>query len=239
MILVMGCGVMGGMHWYTYAEKLAKEKAEYPSAVARYQEAEDIEKPAHEVTIGKPFYMGKFEVTYKQHRQIMGTEASRFGGAIWPLQAPSWNDAQDFCKRASAKCGLTLRLPSEAEWEYACRAGTRTNYHSGDAEADLARAAWYENNSGGTTHPVGQKEANAFGLHDIHGNVWEFCEDWFGDYSTEPATDPKGAANGEYRVLRGGSWAQILIMCRSSFRNRVGPDSCDCDNGFRVVVDIK
>jgi formylglycine-generating enzyme required for sulfatase activity len=238
MIFVMGCGVMGGMHWYTYADKLAKEKAEYPAAEARYQEAEDWEKPAHEVTIGKPFYMGKFEVTQEQYQQVMGANPSRFKGAKLPVEMVSWDDAREFCNRASAKCGLTLRLPSEAEWEYACRAGTRTNYHSGDTAADLARAAWYDKNSGGTTHPVGQKEANVFGLHDMHGNVWEWCEDdWHENYQSGP-TDGQAWVETprQYgRVLRGGDWGIRPGHCRSADRIRDPPDGRSDHYGFRVV----
>ena len=238
MILVMGCGVMGGMHWYTYADKLAKEKAEYPAAVARYNQANDWEKPAHEVTIRKPFYMGKFEVTQEQYQQVMGSNPSRFKGAQRPVEMAFWDDAKEFCKRASEKCGFVLRLPSEAEWEYACRAGTRTNYHSGDTEADLARAAWYGNNSGGTTHPVGQKVANAFGLHDMHGNVWEWCEDdGHENYQGAPKdgqawiNTPRGGS----RVLRGGDWDLHPGYCRSAHRGGDLPDSRYGHYGFRVV----
>jgi formylglycine-generating enzyme required for sulfatase activity len=153
------------------------------------------------------------------------------------VEQVSWDDAQEFCKRASAKCGVTLRLPTEAEWEYACRAGTRTNYHSGDAEVDLARVGWYRNNSGNTTHPIGQKEANAFGLHDMHGNVWEWCEDWYSAYPNNPVTDPTGPATGDDRVLRGGSWiSKVPVFCRSALRYWLVPDSRYVFIGFRVVL---
>jgi formylglycine-generating enzyme required for sulfatase activity len=131
-----------------------------------------------------------------------------------------------------------VRLPTEAEWEYACRAGTTTTYFSGDAEADLARVAWYSANSKNTTHPVGQKEPNTFGLYDMHGNVWQWCEDRLDKnyYSKSPAENPEGPAQGAYRVLRGGPWALDPMYCRSAHRDRNDQVSCYNIFGFRVVV---
>jgi formylglycine-generating enzyme required for sulfatase activity len=223
-VFIVGIGQYGGFRWWE-AREAGRNWLPW-------------ESPEHEVTIGKPFYMGKFEVTQEQYQQVMGANPSRFKGAKLPVERVSWGDAKEFCKRASAQCGLTLRLPSEAEWEYACRAGTRTNYHSGDTAADLARAAWYDKNSGGTTHPVGQKEANVFGLHDMHGNVWEWCEDdWHENYQSGPKdgqawiNTPRGGS----RVLRGGDWYFNPGVCRSAFRIRSLPDYRDCSGGFRVV----
>jgi formylglycine-generating enzyme required for sulfatase activity len=239
MIVVAGCGVMGGMHWYMNASKLAREKAEYPVALARYKEAYDSEKPAHEVTISKPFYMGKFEVTQEQYQQVMSTNPSRFKGANMPVELVSWDEAQEFCRKAITKGTFVLRLPTEAEWEYACRAGTRSRFHSGDVESDLARVAWYDKNSGNQVHPVGQKEANALGLHDMHGNVWEWCEDeWQDDYQGAPndgspwVDKPRAPT----RVLRGGGWLFYPRDCRSAFRYSSETDDRYVDFGFRVVL---
>jgi len=190
----------------------------------------------HEVTISKPFYMGKYEVTQEQYEAITGTNPSTSKGAKNPVEIVSWDDAQEFCKKVSAKTGKTVRLPTEAEWEFACRAGTTTTYYTGDTEADLNLAAWYNHNSNGTTHPVGQKEPNAWGLYDMHGNVFEWCQDWYGEYPAGAATDPKGAANGQFRVLRGGSWNINPRNCRSANRIRVTPDSRNSFSGFRVVL---
>jgi formylglycine-generating enzyme required for sulfatase activity len=128
-----------------------------------------------------------------------------------------------------------VRVPTEAEWEHACRAGTRTTYYTGDLDADLDRAGWYGANSGGKTHPVGEKAQNAWGVHDMHGNVWEWCADWYEDYGAESATDPQGPTEGQGRVLRGGSWGYDPGLCRSARRNGINPDNRNNFIGFRVV----
>jgi formylglycine-generating enzyme required for sulfatase activity len=195
------------------------------------------ERPAHEVTLTTPFCLGKHEVTQEQYQQVMGANRSQFKGASLPVETVSWSDAQEFCKKVSEKTGQTVRLATEAEWEFACRAGTATTYYTGDAEADLGRAAWYGANSKNTTHPVGQKEPNAFGLHDTHGNVFEWCLDhWQGKYSPEAAVDPQGPPEGQYRVLRGGSWFGDLGDCRSASRTWGTPGFRDGVVGFRVVA---
>ena len=192
--------------------------------------------PAHAVTLTKAFYLGKFAVTQEQYMQVMGTNPSRFKGAKLPVETVSWDDAQEFCKKVSRKTGQTVRLPTEAEWEFACRAGTTTFYYSGDTEADLGRAGWYDANSNGTTHPVGQKEPNAWGLYDMHGNVWEWCQDWYGGYEAGTATDPQGPGTGTYRVLRGGSRSDCREGCGSAIRNRSAPVRRNYYGGFRVVL---
>ena len=144
-----------------------------------------------------PFYMGKFAVTQGHYQAVTGQNPSQFKGRDNPVETVSWNDAQAFCKKLTSKQIQAVRLPTEAEWEFACRAGTRTRYYSGDTEADLALVAWYSaKNSKGTTHPVGQKEANTFGLYDMHGNVWQWCQDWYGEdyYGKSEAENPKGPA---------------------------------------------
>ena len=181
------------------------------------------ERPAHVVTLTKPFYMGKFTVTQEQYQQVMGTNPSNFKGKDNPVEMVSWDDAQEFCKKVNAASAQAVRLPTEAEWEYACRAGTSTKYYSGDSEEDLKRVAWYYANSGNTTHPVGQKEPNRFGLYDMHGNVWQWCQDWYGEYKADAVADPQGSAQGAYRVLRGGSWSDNPGYCRSAYRGWVRP----------------
>jgi len=175
----------------------------------------------HEVTISKPFYMGRYEVTHEQYEAVRGKKPSAFKGAKNPVDSVPWEGAQEFCKKLSAKTGKTVQLPTEAQWEYACRAGTKTRFYSGDAEGDLDRVAWYGANSKGLTHPVGQKGANAWGLYDMHGNVWEWCQDWYGEYAAGAATDPQGAASGPARVLRGGSWNGGPGGCRSACRSYI------------------
>ncbi|MBE3098690.1 MAG: formylglycine-generating enzyme family protein [Planctomycetes bacterium] len=196
-------------------------------------------KDQHEVTISKPFYMGVTEVTQAQYEAVMGTNPSHFKGATNPVETVSWNDATEFCKKLSEKTRQTVRLPTEAEWEYACRAGTATAFSFGDSDSALGDYAWYTSNSGNTTHPVDQKKPNAWGLFDMHGNVWEWCADWWRrDYPNGAVTDPQGPASGPYRVLRGGSWSSSPDYCRSAGRISTPPGDRDCFCTFRVVVSV-
>jgi formylglycine-generating enzyme required for sulfatase activity len=193
----------------------------------------------HEVTISKPFYVGVTEVTQAQYEAVMGTNPSKFKGATNPVETVSWNDATEFCKKLSEKTRQAVRLPTEAEWEYACRAGIKTGFSFGDADDGLGDYAWYNANSGGTTHPVAKKKPNAWGLYDMHGNVWEWCADWCGDYPKGAVTDPQGPASGSYRVLRGGAWITDPDICRSALRrNDISPGGRYFDFGFRVVVSV-
>jgi len=235
MTMVAGVGLLGGLHWHFSALAFSEAKAEYQAASARYRDSYETEKPAHEVTLTRPYYLGRFEVTQEQYQQVMGGNPSDFKGQNLPVENVSWDEAQEFCKKASEKTGHAMRLPTDAEWEFACRAGTRTLYCTGDGEADLDRAAWYDKNSGNTTHPVGQKVPNAWGLYDMHGNVWEWVQDFYAPYKAEAATDPGGPAQGQYRVLRGGSWFYFPGLCRSASRFGDYPDDRDFDFGFRVV----
>ena len=149
----------------------------------------------------------------------------------------SWYDAVEFCRRLSDKTGKTVRLPTEAEWEYACRAGSKTRFPFGDSESALGDYAWCGSNSGGKTNPVGQKKPNAWGLYDMHGNVWDWCADWYGDYPKGAATDPQGPAAGRDRFLRGGSWNNVAGSCRAASRRKFGPGSrFYIDIGFRCAM---
>ena len=196
-------------------------------------EGGDSEKPQHEVTV-QAFYMGKYPITQAQYQQIMGNNPSKFKGDERPVECVSWNDAVEFCQRLSGQTGKEYRLPSEAEWEYACRAGTTTKYYFGDdITSDLAN---YDGNVGETTS-VGQYSPNAFGLYDMHGNVWEWCQDkWHDNYQDAP-NDGRAWVSGDISifVLRGGSWDGFPRYCRSAYRGRDVPDDTVNDLGFRVA----
>ncbi|MGD0089134.1 MAG: formylglycine-generating enzyme family protein [Planctomycetota bacterium] len=192
----------------------------------------------HEVTISNPFYMGKYEVTQEQYEEVMGSNPSQFKGPKNPVETGSWNEAQEFCKKLGAKTSKTIKLPTEAQWEYACRAGSTTAYCFGEGENGLADYAWYDGNSGRRTHPVGEKKPNSWGLYDMHGNVWEWCQDWYGHkyYAESPKADPLGPAKGAEHVLRGGSWDYDPVICRSAYRRGYAPIPRTLIGGLRVVV---
>ncbi len=192
-------------------------------------------KPVHQVKITKGFWLGQYEVTQAQYEKVMGTNPSSFKGDNNPVESVSWEDAMAFCKKLGELEGKTYTLPTEAQWEYACRAGTKTDYSFGDSVSQLGNYAWYDDNSGGKTHPVGQKQSNGWGLYDMHGNVWEWCLDWYDEnyYSKSPASDPIGPTSGARRVLRGGSWNNGEISCRTANRYWIIPVCRDL--GFRVL----
>ena len=196
------------------------------------------EKPVHQVKMTQPFYMGKYEVTQEQYEAVMGADPSHFKGARNPVEQVSWNDAQEFSRKVSRRTGKTVRLPTEAEWEYACRAGSRTPFCSGDSDNQLGEYAWYRENSGTETHAVGTKKPNAWGLYDMHGNVCEWCLDWYDSdyYKNSPMNDPTGPWAGTARVLRGGSWLFTPGECRSALRYGDDPARTNAIRGFRVVV---
>ena len=198
------------------------------------------EKPAHKVTIKKPFYMGKYEVTQKQWQAVMGGNPSRFKGPQNPVENVSWDDCQTFLQKLNEKLpasGAKFSLPTEAQWEYACRAGGTGKFCYGDAEGSLGEYAWFAGNSGSKTHPVGEKKPNAWGLYDMHGNVWEWCQDYFhsGYYAKSPADDPVGPSRPSSGcVLRGGSREQPARHCSSASRTSTSEGSLMDRLGFRV-----
>ena len=191
------------------------------------EEGRDNDETQHRVTLTKGFWMARTPVTQKQWKSVMGNNPSEFKGDDLPVECVSWNDCQEFCKKA----GLGLRLPTEAEWEYACRAGS-TGPYAGTGE--LEDMGWYDYNSGYETHPVGRKSPNAWGFCDMHGNVCEWCTDWYqDDLGSAAVTDPTGPATGGNRVLRGGSWCNSARICRSAFRFSGDPALRSSSSGFR------
>jgi sulfatase modifying factor 1 len=203
----------------------------------------------HQVTITKPFYMQTTEVTQGQWKEVMGTEP--WEGKKYVKEGPNyaatyvrWNDAVAYCKKLSEKEGKTYRLPTEAEWEYACRAGTETRWSFGDDEKVLGGYAWYNKNAWGIRemypHQVGLKNPNAFGLYDMHGNVYEWCHDYYEEdyYKQSPEKDPTGPTSGSFRVLRGGAWFVNSRGTRSAYRYRYVAGSRVLNDGFRLVREL-
>ena len=196
---------------------------------------------APEVTLTKPFKLGVHEVTQAQYEQVVGVNPSHFKDADNPVEKVSWEDAVEFCRKlselpAEKAVGNVYHLPTEAQWEYACRAGTMTKYSFGNDESDLGDYAWFKQNSRKTTHPVGGKKPNAWGLYDMHGNVYEWCQDWYDNYPSGMVTDPTGAARGSGRVDRGGSWNRTAEVCRSANRRKYNQLNRFSSNGFRVCL---
>jgi formylglycine-generating enzyme required for sulfatase activity len=198
----------------------------------------DGERPQHEVTV-PAFAMGKFAVTQSQYESVMGHNPSHFKGANRPVECVSWNEAVEFCQKLSEQSGEAYRLPSEAEWEYACRAGTTTPYFFGESLAKTQANYGYNFNE---TTDVGSFSANDFGLYDMHGNVWEWCLDtWHGNYQGAP-TDGNAwttEGNSKLAMLRGGAWSSVSEFCRSANRNRLVPGGRLNYVGFRVVCEIE
>lgn len=200
-----------------------------------FGEGNSNEKPVHTVTVSD-FYIGKYEVTQKQWQEIMGSNPSYFKGDNLPVEWVSWNDVQEFIRRLNARTGGNYRLPTEAEWEYAARGGNKSRGYKYSGSNEVDAVAWYDGNSNSRTHPVGTKQPNELGLYDMSGNVWEWCQDYYGNYSGESQINPKGPSSGQYRVLRGGSWLNSDVRnVRSSYRYRFNPDVCTFSYGFRLA----
>jgi formylglycine-generating enzyme required for sulfatase activity len=215
----------------------------------------------HQVTISRGFYMGKYAVTQAEYQAVMGNNPSYSKGGNLPVEQVSWYDAVEYCNKRSVREGLTsaytvsdttvtwnreadgYRLPTEAEWEYACRAGTTSPFNTGNnittEQANYDGNYPYNDNAEGTccekTTAVGSFAANRWGLYDMHGNVWEWCWDWYGDYASGFQTDPTGAASGAYRVFRGGGWGDSAEDVRSAYRSYDAPSTRNIDLGFRLL----
>lgn len=196
------------------------------------------ESPEHKVTLSQPFYLGKYEVTQEQWAAVMGHNPSEFKGAKRPVDTVSWNDCQLFVAKLQEKTGREFALPTEAQWEFACRAGTTTLWSFGKDAGQAGDYAWVGDNSGGTTHPVGGKKPNPWGLYDMHGNVWEWCADWYEKhaYAGGDATDPRGPGASGGRILRGGAWGEHPNNIRSACRNCIGPDIRHNGTGLRCLM---
>ncbi|MGA2256209.1 MAG: formylglycine-generating enzyme family protein [Thermoguttaceae bacterium] len=205
------------------------------------EDASSREMPQHKVRIKKPFHLGRYLVTQEQWEAVIGSNPSHFKGSKNPVDLVSWEDCQKFLEELNAKIGTQsgeFTLPTEAAWEYACRAGSTTQYCFDDDDPKLSEYAWYNANSGNTTHPVGEKKPNAWGLYDMHGNVWEWCQDWYASeyYSKSLVDDPTGPATGSDRVIRGGCWLGPSRGCRSAVRTNLGPELHSSLLGFRVAL---
>ncbi len=203
----------------------------------------------HQVTISKEYYLGVTEVTQGQYEKVMGINPSYFqkrvlrnsDSSMYPVEQVSWKDAVEFCKRLTElpeekQAGRIYRLPTEAEWEYACRAGSETAYSFGASSPSLGDYAWFVENSISQTNPVGVKKPNSMGLYDMHGNVWEWCSDWLGEYPNGVVSDPNGPKDGSLRVNRGGSWFDEAALCRSANRSGFEPSLRFDLFGFRVAL---
>jgi formylglycine-generating enzyme required for sulfatase activity len=225
---------------------------------AHEPERDDDEGPQHQVTVSS-FYLGRYEVTQREYQEVMGTNPSYFKGDVpapagnLPVERVSWYDAIEYCNRRSVKEGLTpayrvsgnnitrdgdangYRLPTEAAWEYAAKGGSRgpVDEYAGSGSVDTV--AWYSGNSGNRTREAGTKAPNSLGLYDMSGNVWEWCEDWYGSYASEPQTNPRGASSGYERVVRGGSWGNAAQDVRSARRHGNTPSYRDSYLGFRLA----
>jgi formylglycine-generating enzyme required for sulfatase activity len=212
------------------------------------EEGRQKDETQHEVTISKDYYLGVYEVTQAQYEKVMGKNPSYFQGpkvgnenADLPVENVSWDDTVEFCKKLSdlpeeKKAGRLYRLPTEAEWEYACRAGSKTAYAFDDEEGLLPEYGWFKRNSSDRTHTVGLLEPNAWGLYDMHGNVWECCSDRYGDYPKGAVSDPSGPKVGSIRVGRGGSWRCVAADCRSALRRGYAPSDRVNSLGFRLAL---
>ena len=211
---------------------------------------DDDESPLHSVTVSS-FQIGKYEITQGQWKLIMGTtirqQRDKAGsdysiykivgeGDNYPMYYVSWDEAQAFISRLNAATGKSYRLPTEAEWEYAARGGNRSQGYKYSGSNNLYDVAWFTDNSGGQTHPVGTKKANELGIYDMSGNVLEWCLDWYGSYSASPQQDPVGAGRGSHRVFRGGSWYNDAGYCRVALRCGNSPGNRSRALGFRVVL---
>ena len=194
-----------------------------------------IDAPDHNVTLSS-YYIGKHEVTQELWETVMRSNSSSFKGSQKPVENVSWNDCQEFIRKLNDLTGKNFKLPTEAQWEYAARGGKKSKEYKYSGSNTIGNIAWYDDNSGNRTHDVGTKSPNELGIYDMNGNVWEWCSDWYGNYSCIPQTNPTGPSSGSMRVLRGGSWKVLGCLFRVSMRANSNPDYCENGIGFRLCL---
>ena len=197
-------------------------------------DAYDREKPTHQVTLSS-FSINKYEVTQEEWQIVMGNNPSWFKGAKRPVEKVSWEECQEFIRKLNAMTGCRFRLPTEAEWEYAARGGNKSHGYKYAGSNDLKSVGWYDFNCRNETHKVGSKQPNELGLYDMSGNVWEWCQDWYEEYSPSSQTNPSGSSYSGVRVFRGGSWINKSRNCRVSERRKYYPDGLGGLLGFRLA----
>ena len=198
-------------------------------------DAWDSEKPTHKVTLSD-YMIAKTEVTQELWEAVMGSNPSNFKGNNLPVERVSWNDCQEFIKKLNSLTGLNFRLPTEAEWEYVARGGNKSKGYKFSGSNDVGNVAWYWDNASEKTHSVATKSPNELGLYDMSGNVWEWCSDWYGSYSSSSQTNPKGPSSGSLRVGRGGSWLDNARYCRVSYRIGNHPGIGISNLGLRLAL---
>ena len=205
-------------------------------ATPEIKNPEDDEKPTHRVTLTNDYYIGKYEVTQALWKAVMGSNPSWFKGDNLPVEKVSWDDCQEFISKLNRITGKTFRLPTEAEWEYAARGGNKSRGYQYSGSNNLLDVAWFMDNSGSQTHAGGTKQANELGIYDMSGNVWEWCQDWFGENNSSSQVNPTGANSGSDRVIRGGSWGFDAVSCRSSIRSWCKSGGRGYNLGLRLVL---
>lgn len=220
----------------TYDMIMVKAGTFTMGATSEMKDPSSFEKPTHQVTLTNDYYIGKTEVTQALWKAVMGNSPSYFNGDNLPVESVSWNDCQEFIFKLNSMSGQNFRLPTEAEWEFAARGGNNSNHYQYSGSNKLGDVAWYDGNSGNKTHTVETKQPNELGIYDMSGNVYEWCSDWFGNYSSSSLTNPTGPNSGSGRVNRGGSWVNDAGLCRSSFRSGSTPGYSSRNLGLRLVL---
>ena len=204
-------------------------------ATSEMEDPIDDEMPTHQVTLSS-YYIGETEVTQALWKAVMGSNPSYDEGDDLPVECVSWNDCQTFINLLNSLTGKDFRLPTEAEWEFAARGGNQSRHTQYSGSSRIDDVAWYKDNSGYGTHPVKTKQPNELGIYDMSGNVFEWCQDWYGDYSSYAQTNPTGASSGAQRLIRGGNWYCPPRYCRSSCRGGNTPEASGCNLGLRLVL---